>query len=260
MGVHESAQRGFGAGAGDYDRARPGYPAEAVEWICERLGVGPGRTVVDLGAGTGKLTRMLLGRGATVVAVEPVESMRDRLAAAMPDVPAVSGTAKDMPLGDGSADVVTVAQAFHWFDSEPALVEISRVLRPGGGVALIWNTWDADQPLQRSLHRIVERYRKGAPGHCYRERSDDEAWRSRWTSLLEGSPHFDGVEQRSFAMRQSFERERLRERIASISYIAALPREERQAALAEVAGLAAGLPTRIDLDYVTDAFVARLRA
>ena len=98
-----------------------------MEDLAERLRLGPGRTVVDLAAGTGKLTRELVRTGAEVIAVEPLAEMRAELP---PEATALEGTAEAIPLGDGSADAVTVAQAFHWFDAEPALAEIHRVLRP----------------------------------------------------------------------------------------------------------------------------------
>ncbi len=128
----DDAAEGVGRAADAYERGRPAYPVPAVAWLAEALGVAPGTVVVDLGAGTGKLTRMLAAYGATLVAVEPVAAMRAKLAASMPGMRALEGTAESMPLPDGSADAVTVGQAFHWFDGERALAEIHRVLRPHG--------------------------------------------------------------------------------------------------------------------------------
>ena len=133
------AARGFQAGAEAYERGRPGYPTDAVDALTDALGVGPGATVVDLAAGTGKLTRLLVPSGATVIAIEPVDAMRRTLAAMLPRVPVVAGTAESMPLRDGSAGAVVAAQAFHWFDGEAALAEIHRVLAPGGRLGLVWN-------------------------------------------------------------------------------------------------------------------------
>jgi SAM-dependent methyltransferase len=107
-------------------------------------GIGPGRRVLDLAAGTGKLTRLLVPTGADVVAVEPTAGMRDRLVAALPGVQVLDGTAERLPLPDASVDAVTVAQAFHWFDPAPALAEMRRVLRPGGHLFLVWNIRDRD--------------------------------------------------------------------------------------------------------------------
>src|SRR3954451_13634147 len=125
--------RSFGAVAEDYERARPGYPKEAVTWL---LGPRP-LEVVDLGAGTGKLTAVLLGAGHRVVAVEPSDALRKRLAAALPEARVLGGRAEEVPLPDGSAAPVRVGQPFHWFDTDPPLNEIARVLRPGGALGLV---------------------------------------------------------------------------------------------------------------------------
>src|SRR2546423_11287143 len=130
------ATRGFAA-ADVYERGRPSYPAASIEKIVERLGLHPARTVLDLAAGTGKLTRLLVPSGANVIAVEPVLEMRTELERRVPGVAALGGTAERIPLNDDHVDAVTVGQAFHWFNADAALREIQRVLRPGGGLALI---------------------------------------------------------------------------------------------------------------------------
>jgi SAM-dependent methyltransferase len=136
----DPAAQSFASVAGVYERARPEYPEAAVDWLASRLDLGPGRTVVDLAAGTGKLTRMLVPTRARVIAVEPVPEMLAELRRAAPEAQALQGTAEAIPLPDAGADAVTVAQAFHWFDPPRALREIARVLRPGGRLGLIWNT------------------------------------------------------------------------------------------------------------------------
>lgn len=131
----------FGARAKEYDRGRPGYPSEAL-----RACLPPdARRVLDLGAGTGKLTRELLGLrlGLEVVAVEPLEEMRSALPSA---AEVLAGTAEALPIADASVDAVLVAQAFHWFDAPSALREIARVLRPGGTLGLLWNLLDDSVP------------------------------------------------------------------------------------------------------------------
>jgi SAM-dependent methyltransferase len=130
--------RSFGAAAEAYERARPGYPDDAVAWLVPE-GAG---TVLDLGAGTGKLTRSLAARGLEVVAVEPLPEMRASLEAAVPEARVLSGTAEEIPLPDASVDAITVAQAWHWVDPERATAEAARVLRPGGTLGLIWNRRD----------------------------------------------------------------------------------------------------------------------
>lgn len=129
----------FGDEAERYERARPAYPETLLDLLATRTGLGEGSPVLDLAAGTGKLTRQLVARGADVVAVEPSAGMRERLVAAVPAARVVDGTAEEIPLDDGSVDLVAVGQAFHWFDTGPALGEIARVLRTGGWLALLWN-------------------------------------------------------------------------------------------------------------------------
>ncbi|HMJ74516.1 MAG TPA: methyltransferase domain-containing protein, partial [Iamia sp.] len=153
--VMRAAAEGFSAGADDYERGRPSYPADAVEVLCRQLGIGPGARVLDLAAGTGKLTRLLVPTGAEVVAVEPVSEMRRRLRANVPQALVLDGTAEKLPLPDRSVDAVTVAQAFHWFDPEVALKEIAWVLKPGGGLGLIWNERDTREPWVDELSRLI---------------------------------------------------------------------------------------------------------
>jgi SAM-dependent methyltransferase len=130
--------KSFGGAASIYDRARPGYPDAVVDWL---LPAGQPQ-VVDLGAGTGKLTRLIADRGVDVTAVEPSDGMREKLHSALPAVPALAGSAEEMPLADDSIDAVLVAQAWHWVDLPRASAEVARVLRPGGRLGLLWNHRD----------------------------------------------------------------------------------------------------------------------
>jgi SAM-dependent methyltransferase len=139
------AATGFARAATIYERGRPGYPDEAIARAWEGLGLDGSAEVLDLGAGTGKLTRALLARAARVIAVEPLPEMRAALAAALPEVAAVDGTAEQLPLEDGAVDAVWVGEAFHWFANERSLAEIARVLRPGGGLAMLWNVPQAGE-------------------------------------------------------------------------------------------------------------------
>jgi ubiquinone/menaquinone biosynthesis C-methylase UbiE len=154
-GVHDIAARGFGRGAADYERGRPGYPPESIDLLTRELALGPGRTVLDVGAGTGKLTRLLATTGARVLALEPVAGMREQLEAAVPRIELVEGTAEAIQVEEGVVDAITCATAFHWFDGERALAEFHRVLGPGGGLALLWNTRDESVEWVRDLHAVL---------------------------------------------------------------------------------------------------------
>ena len=205
----------FARVADAYERARPGYPADAVLWLAGETPCD----VVDLGAGTGKLTRSLAALGHHVVAVEPLAEMLEQLRAAVPGVTGVVGTAESLPLPDGSADVVACAQAFHWFDQEPAVVEIARVLRPGGRIALVWNVRDERVPWVTELSdAMVGRtgVDLGAAGP------------------IERSGLYGEVERARFEHTQDVDREALRELVLSRSYCAVLPDEERAPILGRV--------------------------
>ncbi len=210
----------------------------------ERLDLQPGRTVVDLAAGTGKLTRQLVPTGATVIAVEPIAEMRAKLEQALPEVETLDGTAEDLPLPDGSADAVTVAQAFHWFDVDPALREIHRVLRPGGELALIWNSRFAEDPLHAAIDELLIPVSAGRPA----EREQ------KWRGPVERSVLFGPLEDRQFEHSQLLDREGLADRFASVSFVAALPDDERAALLEKVVGLM-GDRDAVDFPYHTHVFV-----
>jgi len=147
--------RSFETAANAYERHRPEYPAEAIAWAAAQLGLAPGSRVVDVGAGTGKLTRGLVAAGFGVVAVEPGGAMLDALRVAVPEAEAHEAPAEAIPLDAGSVDAVFAAQAFHWFDRERALAEFHRILRPEGGLCLVWNWWDERDPLQNELAETI---------------------------------------------------------------------------------------------------------
>jgi ubiquinone/menaquinone biosynthesis C-methylase UbiE len=145
--------RSFGSVAEAYDRGRPSYPAEAVAW----LSGGEAKVVLELGAGTGKLTRQLVDAGHAVFATDPDEAMLEVLRQRVPEVSARTASAEEIPANDRSVDVVVVAQAFHWFDHDLALAEIARVLKPGGHVALVWNSRDERIPWVRKMGDLLGR-------------------------------------------------------------------------------------------------------
>lgn len=233
--IHEVAARGFARAPGAYERGRPGYPEEAVRYLLRALRIGPGTPVLDLAAGTGKLTRNLAAVGADVIAVEPVAEMRSALASALPDVRVLAGTAEALPLGEGAVAAVTVGQAFHWFRGDEALAEIHRVLRPRGRLGLVWNVKDEAEPWVARLGRIIEPLRGAAP------RQAAGAWREAFAH----TDLFGPLHRRRFRLAHEVDREAVVERVASISFVAALPAAERNRVFAEVrAMLDADLTTR----------------
>jgi SAM-dependent methyltransferase len=225
MNVHDTASRAWGESAEVYERARPGYPPEAIDFL-HRLGLGPDSDVLDLAAGTGKLTRALIAAGSRVTAVEPLPAMRLMLQERLPEANVMEGTAEHIPVPDESMDLVTVAQAFHWFDAERATREIARVLRPGGGLAAVWNLRDESVEWMAMIRELIEPYRQEAPD----QRSGE--WRRPFEAP--GSP-FEPLKLETFRHTQEVSRADAVDVFASRSYIAALPDPERTALLERVA-------------------------
>ncbi|BCS54425.1 class I SAM-dependent methyltransferase [Geobacter sp. SVR] len=248
--VHEKAVVGFGTASDFYERGRPEYPKDAVDRLIHELAIVPGTTVVDVGAGTGKFTRLLASSGARIIAVEPVEGMRRKLAAVCPWIEVRDGSAEQIPLPSGSADSLTAAQAFHWFRGEEALAEFRRVLRPGGGLGLIWNLRDDSVDWMACLGRIYERYEGGTPRYKSGE----------WQHAFAATSLFAPLRHCEFAHTQIGTVQTLVDRVASASFIAALPDETRVQVLEEVRALVREHPeTRgkefIHIPYRTDLFL-----
>ena len=230
----------FDSVADVYERTRPTYADEALEFIARRL---PLRRVLDLGAGTGKLTRQLVALGADVVAVEPGDAMRAVLERAVPQAHALAGRAEAIPLPDASVDVVTAAQAFHWFRAEEALVEMHRVLRPGGGCALLWNRWDDDDPLLHELNGLIERLRpEGTHGG------------PTWEEALTASTLFGDPEERHFRHADRLDADTIVGRVASVSAVAAASPEEQARVEAQVRELVR--EPEVDFPMITGVVVA----
>jgi SAM-dependent methyltransferase len=156
----DARSRSFETVAADYERHRPEYPEAALRWAADWLGLEAGARVLDVGAGTGKLARGLVALGYEVVAVEPGGPMLEQLRQAVPDAEALEGSAEAIPLPDAGVDAAFAAQAFHWFDRERAVPELHRVVRPAGGLTLLWNWWDDRDPLQHELAELI-----GYSGH-----------------------------------------------------------------------------------------------
>ena len=241
--VPDDLARSFGAVAGAYDRGRPSYPDAAVAWLAG----GDAKVVLELGAGTGKLTRQLVDEGHAVFATEPDEAMLAVLRERVPEVSAKVATAENIPANDRSVDVVVVAQAFHWFDHEVALPEIARVLKPGGHLALVWNFFDQRIPWVRRLVAVV---------------GEHSATSSSASDALDGHELFEPVERTTFAFWQDINRDTLVDIVASRSYVAALADDEREATLDAVRALYDEYGRGHDgmqLPYVTECFRAKVR-
>jgi SAM-dependent methyltransferase len=253
--MHPTATAGFGSAADAYERGRPSYPDDAIAYLAAELGLGPAARILDLAAGTGKLTAALVPLAGHVIAVEPVAEMRRVLAAGRPDVEVLAGRAEEIPLPDGSVDSVFVAAAFHWFDADQALGEIHRVLRPGGGLGLLWNRpeWEGE-PWYADFSAMLDRARE-------EQEAPNRYVAGEWRAALERSPAYRPVRKREFRHVHRVTRDGFLARAASWSVLAVLPDAEREELLANVAGL---LDERgideLELRYRTDTYRARARA
>ena len=208
--------RSFDLVADAYDRGRPSYPDEAVDWLLRGTRqAGDATDVVELGAGTGQLTTHLERRGCSVTATDPSVAMLQRLVRRAARSTAAAGTAEQIPARTGSADLVVAAQAFHWFDSERVLHEVARVLRRGGRFAVIWNARDERIPWVRRLGSII-----GTPPQ------DEDP-----TAVVDESAMFESVERATFRFWQPMTRASLRDLVSSRSTIAVMSDLERDRVL-----------------------------
>jgi SAM-dependent methyltransferase len=239
MSIHPAAATGFARAAGAYERGRPGYPDDAVDWLAGYLD-GP---VVDLAAGTGLLSRALAARGFEVVAVEPVAQMR---ALVGEGIKVLDGTAEAIGLGEASAGAVTVAQAFHWFDGPRALPEIARVLRPGGVLALVFNRRRMEDAIHRRIDELLAPDRGDTPAHATGE----------WHAAIDDSALVEPVATRTFANAQLLDAGGLVDRFGSVSFVAASPPQRRDELHAALRALAPG--GSVTLRYRTEVEILRI--
>jgi ubiquinone/menaquinone biosynthesis C-methylase UbiE len=244
----------FGRVADAYDRGRPPYPPEALAWLAGELGVMPASTVLDLAAGTGKLTAALVPLAGRVIAVEPIAEMRRVLSERLPDAEVLPGRAEEIPLAGGSVDAVFVAAAFHWFDADVALAEIHRVLRPGGGLGLLWNRpeWEGED-WYADFTAMLDRARE-------EQAAPNRYVAGEWRAALERASAYGPVRKREFRHVHRVSRDGFLARVASWSVFAVLPEREREELLGAVAALLdrRGI-SRLDLRYRTDTYRARAR-
>lgn len=223
--MHDIAARGFAAAGEMYERGRPDYPPDAVTALVTHLGITAGARVVDLGAGTGKLTRRLVGTGARLVAVEPVADMRAACAQMLPDIPVVGASAEALPFRAGAVDAVVVGTAFHWFDGPAALWEVHRVLRPGGRLGLVWLARDETVEWVAELVQLVDAYKQGDP-----PRYTDGRWRRPFADP-EGAALFTPLEAAQFPFAHQADRATAVARVASTSFVGVLSPQARQEVL-----------------------------
>lgn len=249
--LHPVAAIGFDRAADVYATSRPGYPEAIVDWMRDRLGIVPGSTVLELGAGTGKFTASLIGTGADILALEPIATMLDHLVADFPGVRPLVGQAEAIPLPDASVDAVVCATAFHWFATPAVMAEIRRVLKIGGTLGLVWNLRDESVGWVEQLSVLTNAHQ----GTALRERAD--AWRDvfpadGFSPLAESEwpyAHQGAVEDVVVG------------RTLSTSFIATLPSAARADVVAQVRDLIAATPELqhdpVAFPYVTKGYDCR---
>ena len=235
--------RSFGAAASVYHQSRPGYPVDAVAWL-----VGDAVRVLDLGAGTGKLTEALVALDREVIAVDPVEEMLEELEVAVPGVPRILGTAEDIPIEDDAVDAVVAGQAWHWFQPERAVPEIARVLKPGGVLGLVWNSRDTSVDWLRQAGEIMH------------ERHDASA---TFESYVQIGPPFGEIEEHTVEWSERMSRTRFLDLVRSRSTFITAGEAEQAATIAALETLLATHPDVAGADelavpYLTRCFRARL--
>jgi len=248
--IHGAAQAGYAAEAERYAMGRPEYPAALLPWLHEDLGLSAGRSVVDLGAGTGKFTGLLLQTGAEVTAVEPVAAMRAQLLARHPALKAVEGRAEDMPLASASVDAIVCAQAFHWFANLSALTEMHRVLKPGGRLGLVWNVRDESVDWMAAVTAIITPFEDDAPRY----------YKGDWRKPFERFAGFGPLVMHSVEhLHVGPPAEVILNRFLSVSFIAALDAERKANVAAQLQELIAHHPAlkaqeTVVVRYRTEAF------
>lgn len=249
--INWEAEAGFGQAADAYERGRPGYPPEAVAVLTRALRLRSGATVVDVGAGTGKLTRLLVPTGVNLVAVEPVAAMRERLLAASPGIRTLDGTAQDLPMPDGSADAIVAGQAFHWFADHDALAEFARVLRTDGRLGMVWND-RGHSALAEEITALLADHQGDTPSHRT----------GAWLQAFEAQSWFGPLRHRAVAHAHTLPLDAAVDRFGSISYVAAMPGAERADLLARIRVVLARVTARdgtVTLPYKTEVWWAQRR-
>lgn len=243
---HPVAVSGFSSDPLRYERGRPGYPPEAVRFILAKVPHGPDDLILDVGAGTGKLTRALTSSQATVVAIDPVSEMVQLLPGFAPDAHVALGVAEQLPVAPGSVAAITCAQAFHWFDTELAWTEFARALRAGGVVALVWNARLRDVAWIDRIWSVMDRVEKTAPW-----RNHDRPGR------VAPHPDFAHVERTSFRHCVAMDQDGVMARVMSVSHVAVLPASDRTKIAREISAILADVEGPLEIPYRTDVLIRR---
>ncbi|MDQ0121215.1 SAM-dependent methyltransferase [Pseudomonas lini] len=250
--IQKVAQLGYSSQASTYAKGRPSYPIELQAWLRDALDIHPGASVIDLGAGTGKFTRILSSMGSDIVAIEPVDAMRAEFAKELANIKVLKGTAESIPVESGTAQALICAQAFHWFANEAALAEIYRVLKPNGRLGLIWNVRDESVDWVAAITDIITPYEGDTP------RFHTGAWRLPFTGH-----YFSDPELTCFRYTHTGSaKEVIIDRILSVSFIAALPPSEMAKVTAQLQNLIQTHPSlrgreTIEFPYQTQAYLCR---
>ena len=229
--THAEMAASFDRAADVYERARPEYPSEAIDWLIP----ADAKTVLDVGAGTGKLTRALAARGLEVIAVDPSPKMLEQLSANLPGAVVHLGTAEDIPLADSSVDAIVAAQAWHWVDQERALPSVARVLKPGGWLALVWNVRDESVPWVKRLTQVMH----GSNAEIFLESGE-----------IERGP-FGEIEKAEFTWNREVTRDELLDLVRSRSYFITAAPEQQEIVLKGVSDLLDTDPDLAGTDHWT---------
>jgi SAM-dependent methyltransferase len=250
--VHDAAQTGYSSQAQTYTQGRPTYPAALATWLQHTLKIDEQTRVVDLGAGTGKFTRLLRPLTEWLTAVEPIDAMRQEFAKTVPGIEVLAGTAQAIPLPAASANVVLCAQAFHWFADAQALAEIHRVLTPGGRLGLVWNVRDESVDWVAAITRIITPYEGDTP------RFHTGKWRDAFDGSGFSAPELTSFEHTHVGSAETV----IMDRVLSVSFIASLPPADKAEVTRQLRELIQTHPAlrgqaTIAFPYQTQAYLCR---
>jgi SAM-dependent methyltransferase len=250
--IHHSAEQGFSSAATVYAKGRPEYPPELMTWLVRHFGIKHGTLALDIGAGTGKFTKLLASTGVEVAALEPVAEMRQELSKTLPDITVTGGTAAQIPWPDSHFDAVFCAQAFHWFATKEALSEMRRVLKPDGALGLVWNVRDESVDWVAEITAIIAPYEGGTP------RFHLGQWRQAFDLTLFSDPELHLTSYDHVGPPETV----IIDRFLSVSFIAAMPDHERQLIADRLRTLIDTHPdlrgkSEIAVPYRTEAYICR---